>query len=73
MVLRKDAKCLSFCLREIANNIDKTGFHGMRIGACVLTFEFGGYDVTAWDGTKNRYADLVDAIGRFIDAVNMAK
>ena len=63
----KDKMSLAFCLHEIAHNITQYGEFGIRIGLSRIDFVCDGYEVTDWNGKHTHHADLVDAIGKFIE------
>lgn len=62
---------LSFCLREIANNIEKEGHMYIRIGIWFLDYdpERDCYVVHFKDGSCTTSSDLLPAINEFIAAV----
>ena len=75
--MSKKELTIPFCLREIANNMEKDGTFGMRIGMSRLDFvdvaldENSGrnsYEVIDWHGNRFFFSDLMEAICKFIAA-----
>ena len=62
---------LSFCLREIANNIDRDGCMYLRVGPVLLDYDAvcNEYVVHEKSGKHESFADLVEAINHFMSAV----
>ena len=62
---------MPFCLREIANNIEKEGHMYIRIGLWLLDYDpvKECYVVHFKDGSRTHHDDLLPAINEFISAV----
>jgi len=61
---------LSFCLREIANNIDAGSLY-LRIGHYLLDYDpvCNEYVVHDKNGEKTQFVDLIEAINYFMGVV----
>ena len=65
--MKSEKLSVAFCLREIADNIEKYNCYGMRIGISKLSFCGNEYEVTNWRSVTTRYSDLMEAICAFIE------
>ena len=70
--MEKNDLTLSFCLREIGNNIDNYGCLYLRVGPVLLDYDAveNNYHVHDKDNKTARFVDLVEAINGFISAVS---
>lgn len=73
--MQKDNLTQSFCLRELANNLEREDRLYIRIGPVLLDWEYSEeneqilYCVHDKNGKKECFVDLIEAINHFISTV----